>query len=131
MIGSSNYAVVTINMFSENTNCGFFIGAPSLAIGLWWFAWTIPDAVNGVHWIVPTLPLVLIGYAVNEFDTVLLGYLVDSYLTYSASGLAIVATIFCAAPPFLVCYGEIIRESRRFADQTLRMQSKLAMKEND
>jgi hypothetical protein len=31
---------------------------------------------------------VFIGYAVNEFDSVLTGYLADSYLSYTASGFA-------------------------------------------
>lgn len=30
----------------------------------------------------------LIGYAVNEFDSVLARYLADSYLSYAASGFA-------------------------------------------
>lgn len=45
--------------------------------------------------------------------------------------LAIVVTIFCAAPPCLVFYGERIRESSRFADQALRMKNKQTIEEND
>jgi hypothetical protein len=59
-----------------------------LAGGLWWFAWTIPPFIANAHWIVSTIALVFIGYAVNEFDSVLAGYLVDSYLSYAASGFA-------------------------------------------
>ncbi|KAK2873355.1 hypothetical protein FQN49_002408 [Arthroderma sp. PD_2] len=72
----------------EHKLIGFSIGAPVLAVGLWWFAWTIPPLVLGVHWAVSALSLVLIGYALNEFDAVLAGYLADSYLSYSASGFA-------------------------------------------
>ncbi|KAG6006700.1 hypothetical protein E4U21_006775 [Claviceps maximensis] len=72
----------------EQKILGFCIAAPVLAGGLWWFTWTIPPAAAGIPWTVPTLALVLVGYAVNEFDTVLAGYLADSYLSYAASGFA-------------------------------------------
>lgn len=77
----------------EHKLLGFSLGAPILAVGLWWFAWTIPPRVTGVHWIVPSLALVLIGYALNEFDAVLAGYLADSYLSYAASGFAALALV--------------------------------------
>ncbi|KAJ5290147.1 uncharacterized protein N7443_010400 [Penicillium atrosanguineum] len=67
---------------------GFSIGAPMLAGGLWWFAWTIPPLVPNVDWVVSAIALVLIGYACNEFDAVLAGYLADSYLSYAGSGFA-------------------------------------------
>lgn len=73
----------------EHKLLGFSIGAPVLATGLWWFAWTIPPTVH-VHWLISTVALALIGYAVNEFDSVLAGYLADSYLGYAASGFAAV-----------------------------------------
>ncbi|KAL4877939.1 major facilitator superfamily domain-containing protein [Aspergillus karnatakaensis] len=75
----------------EHKLLGFSIGAPLLAVGLWWFAWTIPPRVENVHWTVSCIALVLIGYALNEFDAVLAGYLADSYLTYAASGFATLA----------------------------------------
>ncbi|RAH54108.1 MFS multidrug transporter [Aspergillus piperis CBS 112811] len=77
----------------EDKLTGLAIGAPAFAIGLWWFAWTIPPKAEDIHWIVPTVSLVLIGYALNEFDTVLYGYLADSYLSYSASGTAAVQLV--------------------------------------
>lgn len=83
---------------------GFCIAAPMLATGLWWFTWTIPPAVTDVPWIVPTLALVFVGYAINEFDTVLAGYLADSYLSYAASGfaaLSIVRSLMSAAFPMV------------------------------
>ncbi|KAJ5918752.1 hypothetical protein N7454_009896 [Penicillium verhagenii] len=77
----------------EHKLAGLAIGAPFLAIGLWWFGWTIPPKVEGpsVPWIVPTLSLVLVGFALTEIDTVLYGYISDSYLSYSASATAAVA----------------------------------------
>lgn len=72
----------------EHKLLGFQIGAPILATGLWWFAWTIPPLVTNVHWFVSAISLVFIGYAINEFDAVLAGYLADSYLGYAASGFA-------------------------------------------
>ncbi|KAJ5643644.1 uncharacterized protein N7484_006151 [Penicillium longicatenatum] len=77
----------------EHKLAGLAIGVPFLAIGLWWFGWTIPPKVEGpnVPWIVPTLSLVLVGYALTELDTVLYAYISDSYLSYSASATAAVA----------------------------------------
>ncbi|KAJ5390320.1 Major facilitator superfamily domain general substrate transporter [Penicillium cataractarum] len=62
----------------EHKLLDFAIGAPMLVGGLWWFAWTIPPFIANAHWIVSTIALVFIGYAVNEFDSVLAGYLADS-----------------------------------------------------
>lgn len=77
----------------EHKLIGFSIGAPMLAIGLWWFAWTIPPKVTDIHWIASAIPLVLIGYALNEFDAVLAGYVADSYLSYAASGFAMLSMV--------------------------------------
>ncbi|KAK1671122.1 fluconazole resistance protein 1 [Colletotrichum godetiae] len=77
----------------ESKFAGFIIGAPLLAIGLWWFAWTIPPYTTSAHWAIPTVALVPIGYAVNEFDYVLAGYLTDCYQTYSASGYAAMSLV--------------------------------------
>lgn len=77
----------------EDKLVGLGIGAPCLAIGLWWFAWTIPPMIHSpnVPWIVPTVSLILVGYSLTEIDTVLYGYISDSYLSYSASATAAVA----------------------------------------
>ncbi|KAK0510422.1 hypothetical protein JMJ35_006854 [Cladonia borealis] len=72
----------------EDKLTGFAIAAPALAICLWWFAWTIPPLVPHVHWSVSMLSLILLGYATNEFDAVLAGYLADSYTIYAASAFA-------------------------------------------
>ncbi|KAI9672853.1 MAG: hypothetical protein M1831_000289 [Alyxoria varia] len=71
----------------EDKLVGFAIASPAFAIGLWWFAWTIPPAVMP-HWIVSMLALVPVGFAINEYDCVLVGYLTDSYTTYASSAFA-------------------------------------------
>ncbi|KAL4959355.1 major facilitator superfamily domain-containing protein [Aspergillus stella-maris] len=72
----------------ENKLAGIALGAPFLAIGLWWFAWMVPPIVQGVHWFVTLIPLFFVGFAINEFGTVLAGYLADSYHSYAASAFA-------------------------------------------
>ncbi|KAH0423436.1 hypothetical protein CcaCcLH18_12169 [Colletotrichum camelliae] len=97
----------------ESKFTGYLIGAPALAIGLWGFAWTIPPYAS-IHWIVPTLALVPVGYAVNEFDHVLAGYLSDCYETYTASSfaaLALTRSLFCASFPL---FGRILFDALDF-----------------
>ncbi|OQE20000.1 hypothetical protein PENSTE_c014G04418 [Penicillium steckii] len=79
----------------EDKLTGLAIGAPFLAVGLWWFGWTIPPLIQGpnIPWIVPTISLVFVGYALTEIDSVLYGYISDSYLSYSASATAAVAFV--------------------------------------
>jgi hypothetical protein len=82
---------------------GFAFAAPALVIGLAWFAWTIPPFAS-LPWLVPTLALVPIGFAVNEIAYTLSGYLADSYLLYSASafsGLAFVRAIISGVMPLI------------------------------
>ncbi|KAI8274997.1 hypothetical protein K4K60_008991 [Colletotrichum sp. SAR11_57] len=88
----------------EDKIMGFAFAAPAQAIGLAWFAWTIPPLVGGVHWIVPTMSLVLVGFAANETSHTLSGYLADSYLLYSASafsGLALVRAVASGLMPLV------------------------------
>ncbi|KAJ0313480.1 hypothetical protein COL516b_000419 [Colletotrichum fioriniae] len=88
----------------EDKIIGFAFAAPALAIGLAWFAWTVPPLVPGVHWAVPTASLVLVGFAVNETAHTLSGYLADSYLLYSASafsGLALVRAVASGLMPLV------------------------------
>ncbi|KZL63373.1 major facilitator superfamily transporter [Colletotrichum incanum] len=88
----------------EDKIIGFAFAAPVQAVGLAWFAWTIPPAVGGVHWMVPTASLVLVGFAVNETAHTLSGYLADSYLLYSASafsGLALVRAVASGLMPLV------------------------------
>ncbi|KAI9877798.1 MAG: hypothetical protein M1830_002769 [Pleopsidium flavum] len=86
----------------ENKLTGFAIAAPALAIGLWWFAWTIPPAVPHVPWVVSMFALILIGFAINEFDCVLVGYLADSCTNFASSAyasLSLLRSIFSAVFP--------------------------------
>ncbi|KAL2073788.1 hypothetical protein VTL71DRAFT_11114 [Oculimacula yallundae] len=69
---------------------GFAIAAPLLAIALTFPKWTIPPALS-VPRPVSFLPLILIGYAANEFNCTLSGYLTDSYTIFSASALSSMA----------------------------------------
>lgn len=87
----------------ESKLTGFIIGVPFLAGSLWWFAWTIPPRVL-VHWAIPTAALIPIGYAVNEYDYVLAGYLTDCYETYTASAFAalgVTRALLCATFPLV------------------------------
>ncbi|EME89369.1 uncharacterized protein MYCFIDRAFT_55780 [Pseudocercospora fijiensis CIRAD86] len=72
----------------EDKLFGFYIAAPMLAIGLWWFAWSVPPLVEGVSAWVSIASLSFFGFAVVEFDCVLSGYLTDVYATYAASANA-------------------------------------------
>lgn len=83
---------------------GFAYGTPALAVGLWWFYGTTPPSLDSVHWIVPTLPLVLIGFGVNEIAYTLSGYLTDTYTVYAASafsGLAFVRAVVSGIMPII------------------------------
>jgi len=87
------------HIFDHHRDCGLPIrpetkarslitSCPSLAFGLWLFAWTIPPRILNVHWIISMIGLVFIGYATNDLAYVLFGYLTDSYGKYAASACA-------------------------------------------
>jgi hypothetical protein len=83
---------------------GLVIAAPALAVGLMWFSWTIPPAIQGIHWLVPTAALILVGFAVNEMAYMLSAYLTEAYLLYAASafcGLAFVRALVSGLMPLL------------------------------
>ena len=85
----------------ESMLTGFVVAAPFLALSLWWFAWTVPPQVQA-PWIVSMIALVPVGFAANEFDCVLAGYMTNSYTTYSASAfaaLSILRSTFSATFP--------------------------------
>jgi hypothetical protein len=71
----------------ESKLFGLTIAAPTLALGLWWFAWTIPPLVSA-PWIVSMLSLTLLGFATNEFDSALTIYISDSYTLFASSAFA-------------------------------------------
>jgi len=85
----------------EDKLSGFYAAAPILTLGLWWFSWVIPPLVH-VHWIASLLALVLVGFALNEFDCTLTGYVADSYTIYAASAfacLSLLRSLFSAVFP--------------------------------
>lgn len=64
----------------EKTLFGLTIGAPALAMGLWWFAWTIPGPlVKTLSWPASALSLILAGYGINEHTTVLTRYVLNPH----------------------------------------------------
>ena len=89
-------------LLPEDKLVGFAIASPVFAAGLWCFAWTVPPEVRSVPWIVSMLALVPVGFAINEFDCVIVGYLTDSYTTYASSAysaLCLLRFIFSAVFP--------------------------------
>lgn len=94
----------------EHKLTGYIIAAPVLMIALWWFAWTIPPAVH-VHYFASVIPLFLTGFAINEFGIVLVGYMSDSYRSYSASGFAALGLVRCVlAASFPLFSGRMFSE---------------------
>ncbi|KAF2767256.1 putative MFS multidrug transporter [Teratosphaeria nubilosa] len=99
----------TRDIHSEDKLLGFVLAAPSLAVGLWWFAWTVPpSAGSGLTWTIPwpvaAVSLVPVGWALNEFDMVLGGYITDTYQAYAASAFGamnLVRSILSATFPLL------------------------------
>ncbi|KXT04663.1 hypothetical protein AC578_2122 [Pseudocercospora eumusae] len=80
----------------EDKLFGFYVAAPILTIGLWWFAASVPPLVHGVSAWVSIASLAFFGFAVVEFDCVLSGYLTDAYATYAASANAPMAFLRAA-----------------------------------
>ena len=82
----------------EKSLFGLAIGAPVLAVGLWWFAWTIPGAqVKAVAWPASALSLILLGYGINESSTVLPRYLIEFQHSPTDAASAFAATLFVRA----------------------------------
>ncbi len=79
----------------EDKLTGLAIATPAFAIGLWWFAWTVPPRVSHLPWAVSALALIPICFAINEFDCVLGGYLTDKYTNFAFS--AFVSLFWCFA----------------------------------
>ena len=72
----------------EDKLFGFLVAAPVLAIAFWIFSLTIPPLVAGLTPWIPIASLALVGFSVVEFDTVLAGYLTDTYTSHAASANA-------------------------------------------
>ncbi|KAJ4354462.1 uncharacterized protein N0V89_006199 [Didymosphaeria variabile] len=61
-------------------------GGVCFAVGIFWFGWT--GYKESIHWIVPTLSGVLIGFGLLSIFLQALNYLVDAYLMFAASAIA-------------------------------------------
>ncbi|KAF1953411.1 major facilitator superfamily [Byssothecium circinans] len=62
------------------------VGGVCFAIGIFWFGWT--GYTESIHWIVPTLSGILIGFGLLSIFLQALNYLVDAYLMFAASAIA-------------------------------------------
>ncbi|KAJ6107953.1 hypothetical protein N7523_009276 [Penicillium sp. IBT 18751x] len=62
------------------------VGSVAFAGGLFWFGWS--GFTADIHWIVPTLSGVLIGFGLLCIFMQAFNYIIDSYLLFAASALA-------------------------------------------
>ncbi|KAL1743340.1 major facilitator superfamily domain-containing protein [Schizophyllum fasciatum] len=82
---------------------GGMLGAPLLVVGIFWLGWA--GNYPSVHWAVPAVATVAIGMAISLIFMSFLSYLVDTYLTYSASALSantVVRSAVAAAFPLFI-----------------------------
>ena len=61
-------------------------GALLLPPALFWFGWTGNYA--SIHWIVPTLAGLFLGFGIYTIFLQLMNYIIDSYLMFAASAIA-------------------------------------------
>ena len=92
----------------EDKIFGFLIGAPILAIAFWWFALTVPPLNASLSPVVSIASLALVGFSVVEFDTVLSGYLTDTYTSYAASANASLSFLRAVLSGILPIFGQQI-----------------------
>lgn len=64
-----------------------FIGGVAFSIGIFWLGWTGAFG-NRIHWIVPTIGAVPIGFGLILIFLPCLTYIIDCYLAYAASAVA-------------------------------------------
>lgn len=89
----------------EDKIFGFLLAAPILATAFWWFGLTIPPLVTGLSPWIPIASLVLVGFSVVEFDTVLAGYLTDTYASHAASANASLSFLRAVLSAVLPLFG--------------------------
>ncbi|KIK54761.1 hypothetical protein GYMLUDRAFT_176754 [Collybiopsis luxurians FD-317 M1] len=70
---------------------GAMVGAPILVVGAFWLGWTGEYA--SIHWAVPAVATIVLGYAISLIFISFLSYLIDTYLMYSASAFSANTTI--------------------------------------
>ncbi|KAI1098396.1 MFS general substrate transporter [Jackrogersella minutella] len=63
------------------------MGGVGFPLTMFWFAWTAE--YSWIHWIVPTIAGVFLATSLMLIFVAYLNYLVDSYLTYAASAIAV------------------------------------------
>lgn len=66
---------------------GMILGAFAFPIGIFWFCWS-GNYAEHVHWIVPTIAGIFIGFGLLSIFLCAINYIVDAYLMYAASALA-------------------------------------------
>lgn len=98
----------------EDKLFGFYLAAPILATGLWWFAFTVPPLAKEVSAWASIASLALFGFAVVEFDCVLSGYLTDVYATYAASANAPMAFLRAVMSGTFPLFGTYMFRVRTF-----------------
>ncbi|KAF2856082.1 major facilitator superfamily [Plenodomus tracheiphilus IPT5] len=62
------------------------LGGVCFSVGIFWFGWT--GYRQDIHWIVPALSGILIGFGLLSIFLQALNYLVDAYLMFAASAIA-------------------------------------------
>lgn len=92
----------------EDKIFGFLVGAPILAVAFWWFALTVPPLNTSLPPMVSIVSLALVGFSVVEFDTVLSGYLTDTYTSYAASANASLSFLRAVLSGVLPIFGQQI-----------------------
>ncbi|KAJ7757194.1 MFS polyamine transporter [Mycena maculata] len=70
---------------------GGMVGGCAFVVGIFWLGWT--GQYPSVPWYVPAISTVLVGLSISSIFISFLGYLVETYLMYSASAFA--ANTFC------------------------------------
>ena len=75
------------NLEPEDKLFSSALGAPILAVALWWVSWSVPPQVH-THWVVFMLALVPAGFALNDITFTLQGCIADSYTIYANSAFA-------------------------------------------
>lgn len=89
----------------EDKIFGFLVAAPILAVAFWWFGLTIPPLTKGLSPWIPICSLALVGFCVVEFDTVLAGYLTDTYTSHAASANASLSFLRAVLSGILPLFG--------------------------
>ncbi|KAF9269101.1 MFS polyamine transporter [Marasmius fiardii PR-910] len=82
---------------------GAMFGGPALVIGGFWLGWT--GQYSSIHWSVPAVGAVFLGFGISLIFMSFLSYVVDTYLMYSASAFAantVVRSLVAAVFPLFI-----------------------------